>query len=302
MKQYPRDLVGYANQPPHPEWPDGAKIAVQFVINYEEGGENCILHGDAASEAFLSEITNAQPWLGKRHLSMESIYEYGSRVGFWRLHRLFTQHKLPVTVFGVGMALERNPSAVKAMLNADWEIASHGYRWIDYHAVDEETERAHIKKALDIHQTLIGKKPEGWYIGRTSENSRRLILESASPLYDADDYSDDLPFWIEGPGNKPHLVIPYTLDVNDMCFASNQGFNSGNEFFSYLKDTFDVLYAEGDTQPKMMSVGLHCRLVGRPGRFAALQRFIEYIQAIDNVWICRRVDIAQHWHKHHRPG
>ncbi len=302
MKQYPRDLVGYANQPPHPEWPDNAKIAVQFVINYEEGGENCILHGDVASEAFLSEIANAQPWPGKRHLSMESIYEYGSRAGFWRLHRLFTQHKLPVTVFGVGMALERNPSAVNAMLAADWEIASHGYRWIDYHAVDEETERAHIQKALDTHQALIGKEPEGWYIGRTSENSRRLILENASPLYDADDYSDDLPFWIEGPDNKPHLIIPYTLDVNDMCFASNQGFNSGNEFFSYLKDTFDVLYAEGDTQPKMMSVGLHCRLAGRPGRFAALQHFVEYIQSINNVWVCRRADIARHWHKYHRPG
>ena len=298
---YPRDLIGYAHQPPHPQWPNDARIAVQFVINYEEGGENCILHGDAASEAFLSEIIGAQPWAYKRHMSMESIYEYGSRAGFWRLHRLFTERNLPVTVFAVSMALERNPDVVKAMQAADWEIACHGYRWINYHDISEAEEREHVSKALEIHQRLTGEAPQGWYIGRTSEHSRRLILEQSTPLYDSDSYADDLPYWVEGKKDKPHLVIPYTLDANDMRFATNQGFNSGDQFFTYLKDSFDVLYAEGKTQPKMMSIGLHCRLAGRPGRAAAVARFLDYVQSFNQVWVCRRVDIAQHWHRHHYP-
>lgn len=301
MTDYPRDLIGYKNKPPHVSWPGGARVAVQFVINYEEGGENCLLHGDSASEAFLSEIVGADPWPGQRHMNMESIYEYGSRAGFWRLHKLFTDAAMPVTVFGVAMALERNPSVVEAMLSADWEIASHGYRWIDYRHIDELIERTHIAKALEIHQRLTGAAPEGWYIGRTSENSRRLILEQTTPLYDADSYADDLPYWVDAPSGKPHLVVPYTLDVNDMRFATAQGFNSGEQFFTYMKDSFDVLYDEGETQPKMMSIGLHCRLTGRPGRFAALKRFVEYLAGFNDIWICRRSDIANHWAQHHTP-
>lgn len=301
MTDYPRDLIGYKNKPPHASWPGGARVAVQFVINYEEGGENCLLHGDSASEAFLSEIVGADPWPGQRHMNMESIYEYGSRAGFWRLHKLFTDAAMPVTVFGVAMALERNPSVVEAMLSADWEIASHGYRWIDYRHIDELIERTHIAKALEIHQRLTGAAPEGWYIGRTSENSRRLILEQTTPLYDADSYADDLPYWVDEPSGKPHLVVPYTLDVNDMRFATAQGFNSGEQFFAYMKDSFDVLYDEGETQPKMMSIGLHCRLTGRPGRFAALKRFVEYLAGFNDIWICRRSDIANHWAQHHTP-
>lgn len=299
MADYPRDLIGYRDNPPNVSWPGNARLAVQFVVNYEEGGENCILHGDAASEAFLSEIVGAEPWPDQRHLNMESIYEYGSRAGFWRLHRLFTQHKIPVTVFGVAMALERNPSVVEAMLNADWEIASHGYRWIDYRLVSPEVEREHIQKALEIHHRLAGAEPEGWYVGRTSEHSRRLILEQTTPLYDADSYADDLPYWTQGAGNKAHLVVPYTLDINDMRFATAQGFNCGEQFLSYLKDSFDVLYQEGEHSPKMMSIGLHCRLGGRPGRFAALQRFVEYIEQFSDIWVCRRTDIAKHWRSHH---
>lgn len=299
MADYPRDLIGYRDNPPNVSWPGNARLAVQFVVNYEEGGENCILHGDAASEAFLSEIVGAEPWPDQRHLNMESIYEYGSRAGFWRLHRLFTQHKIPVTVFGVAMALERNPSVVEAMLNADWEIASHGYRWIDYRLVSPEVEREHIQKALEIHHRLVGAEPEGWYVGRTSEHSRRLILEQTTPLYDADSYADDLPYWTQGAGNKAHLVVPYTLDINDMRFATAQGFNCGEQFLSYLKDSFDVLYQEGEHSPKMMSIGLHCRLGGRPGRFAALQRFVEYIEQFSDIWVCRRTDIAKHWRSHH---
>jgi putative urate catabolism protein len=274
---------------------------VQFVVNYEEGGENCILHGDKASEAFLSEIVGAPALEGVRHMNMESIYEYGSRAGFWRLHRLFTGRGMPVTVFGVAMALERNPDAVAGMLEADWEIASHGYRWIDYQYISEAEEREHLVHAIEIHTRVTGSRPLGWYTGRTSPDTRQLVLEDGGFLYDTDSYADDLPYWVEGLNDKPHLVIPYTLDANDMRFATNQGFNSGDQFFTYLKDTFDTLYAEGETAPKMMSVGLHCRLAGRPGRAAALARFLDYVQSQDRVWICRRLDIARHWHEHHRP-
>lgn len=295
---YPRDLIGYGQMPPHPRWPGEARIALQFVINYEEGGENCILHGDPASEAFLSEIIGAQPLLGVRHMNMESMYEYGSRAGFWRLHRLFTQRQLPVTVYAVAMALERNPDAGKAMVAAGWEVASHGYRWIDYQYAGEALEREHIRQAIAIQTQVIGSRPLGFYQGRMSPNTRRLVMEEGGFLYDADSYADDLPYWVKG-GDRPHLVIPYTLDNNDMRFATAQGFNSGDQFFTYLKDAFDLLYAEGETAPKMMSVGLHCRLSGRPGRAAALARFLDYVQSRDRVWICRRVDIARHWHEHH---
>jgi putative urate catabolism protein len=295
---YPRDLIGYGSIPPDPKWPGRARLAVQFVINYEEGAENCILHGDMASEGFLSEIIGAQPYPGMRHMNMESIYEYGSRAGFWRLHRLFTARRIPVTVYGVAMALERNPAAVEAMLNAGWEIASHGYRWIDYQFVAEPVEREHLQCAIEIHTRMTGSRPLGWYTGRCSPNTRRLVVEEGGFLYDADSYADDLPYWVTGYG-RPHLVIPYTLDANDMRFGTNQGFNSGDQFFAYLKDTFDILYAEGDTAPKMMSVGLHCRLVGRPGRAAALERFLDYVQRHDRVWLCRRLDIARHWREYH---
>ena len=301
MIDYPRDMIGYGRQTPDPQWPGNARIAVQFVVNYEEGGENCILHGDKASEAFLSEIVGAPALEGGRHMNMESIYEYGSRAGFWRLHRLFTGRDIPVTVFGVAMALERNPDAVAGMLEADWEIASHGYRWIDYQYISEAEEREHLAHAIEIHTRVTGSRPLGWYTGRTSPDTRQLVLEDGGFLYDTDSYADDLPYWVEGLNDKPHLVIPYTLDANDMRFATNQGFNSGDQFFTYLKDTFDTLYAEGETAPKMMSVGLHCRLAGRPGRAAALARFLDYVQSQDRVWICRRLDIARHWHEHHRP-
>jgi putative urate catabolism protein len=301
---YPRDLIGYGRTLPHPQWPQQARIAVQFVINYEEGGENCILHGDAASEAFLSESVGAAPLMGVRNMNMESMYEYGSRSGFWRLHRLFSDRQLPVTVYGVAMALARNPAAVAAMLEADWEIASHGYRWIDYQYFGEAAEREHLQKAIAIHTQVTGSRPLGWYTGRISPNTRRLVAEEGGFLYDADSYADDLPYWVhdwQAQTGKPHLVIPYTLDVNDMRFGTYQGFNSGDQFFAYLRDTFDVLYAEGATAPKMMSVGLHCRLVGRPGRAAALARFLDYVQSHEQVWVCRRIDIARHWHQHHQP-
>jgi putative urate catabolism protein len=295
---YPRNVVGYGAHPPDPKWPGEARVAVQFVLNYEEGSENCILHGDSASEAFLSEIVGAQPYAGLRHMNMESLYEYGSRAGFWRLHRLFTARAIPVTVYGVAMALERNPAAVGAMLSAGWEIASHGYRWIDYQFVAEEVEREHLHKAIDIHTRVAGSRPLGWYTGRCSPNTRKLVVEEGGFLYDADSYADDLPYWVADYG-MPHLVIPYTLDANDMRFATNQGFNSGDQFFTYLRDSFDILYAEGETAPKMMSVGLHCRLVGRPGRAAALARFLDYVQGHERVWLCRRLDIAHHWRVHH---
>jgi len=297
---YRRDLIGYGESPPRVSWPQAARIAVQFVINYEEGAENCVLHGDAGSEAFLSEIVGAVSYPDSRHMSMESIYEYGSRAGFWRLHRLFTERKIPVTVFGVAMALERNPSAVEAMLAADWEIASHGYRWIDYQTVEESIEQEHLETAIDIHTRVTGSRPLGWYLGRCSPNSHRLAAEIGDFVYNADSYADDLPYW-DCSFATPQLMVPYTLDANDMRFATPQGFNCGDQFFAYLKDSFDCLYAEGDTQAKMMSVGLHCRLVGRPGRAAALARFLDYVQKHDDVWLARRIDIAEHWRAHHAP-
>jgi putative urate catabolism protein len=297
---YPRDLIGYGKNPPHPNWPEGARIALQFVINYEEGGENCVLHGDMASEAFLSEIIGAEPIPGSRHMNIESMYEYGSRAGFWRLYRMFTQRGIPVTIYGIAMALARNPEAVAAMQEADWEIASHGYRWIDYQYFGEALEREHLEKAIAIHTEATGSRPLGWYTGRNSPHTRKIVVEEGGFLYDADSYADDLPYWDLSYG-KPHLIVPYTLDNNDMRFATAQGFNSGDQFFAYLRDAFDVLYAEGETAPKMMSVGLHCRLVGRPGRAAALARFLDYVQQHERVWLCRRIDIAHHWHQHHQP-
>lgn len=296
---YPRDMVGYGRHLPAFHWPGGARIAVQFVINYEEGGENCVLHGDAASETFLSDIINAAPF-PDRHMSMESLYEYGSRAGFWRLHRLFTARQLPVTVFGVTTALARNPQAVEAMREADWEIACHGLRWISYQEVPEATERAHMQEAIAQHRQITGAAPLGWYTGRDSPNTRRLLRETGGLLYDSDSYADDLPYWIRDDGD-PHLVIPYTLDCNDMRFATAQGFNCGDDFYNYLRDTFDVLYAEGGDVPRLMNIGLHCRIVGRPGRFLALQRFIEHIARHERVWVCRRSDIARHWHEHFHP-
>ena len=296
MSDYPRDLVGYGPNPPTEPWPGGARIAVQFVVNYEEGGENSILHGDEASEAFLSEITNAQPRVGRRHMSMESIYEYGSRVGVWRLFNLFERERIPITVFAVAMALERNPAVADRALELGYEICSHGYRWIDYQNVPEDVEREHIAKAIEIIQRLTGERPLGWYTGRTSENTRRLVVEEGGFLYDSDDYSDDVPFWTE-VGSRQHLIIPYTLDANDMRFATPQGFNSGDQFFAYLRDAFDTLYEEGAQTPRMMSVGLHCRLVGRPGRIRALKRFIDHAKSHEDVWFCRRIDIAHHWHE-----
>lgn len=298
--EYPRDLIGYGQAIPNPNWPQEARLAVQFVINYEEGGENCILHGDPSSETFLSEIVGAVPFPGLRHLSMESCYEYGSRSGFWRLRRIFYERQIPVTVYGVAMALARNPEAVEAMIAADWEIASHGYRWIDYKDFSESAEREHLQQAIAIHTRLTGQRPTGWYTGRTSPHTRKLVVEAGGFLYDSDSYADDLPYWTY-EYDRPHLIIPYTLDNNDMRFATPQGFNSGDQFFSYLRDAFDFLYAEGETAPKMMSIGLHCRLVGRPGRAAALARFLDYVQQHDRVWICRRIDIAQHWHTYHPP-
>ena len=294
-RDYPRDLRGYGANPPAASWPDGAKIAVQFVVNYEEGAENCVLHGDAASESFLSEIVGAVPLAGERHMNMESLYEYGARAGFWRLHRLFTGSNVPVTVFGVAMALERNPDAVAAMQAANWEIASHGYRWIDYQNIDEATEREHLKQALEIHERVTGSRPAGWYLGRCGPNSHRIAAEDGGFTYNSDTYADDLPYW-DYSHPTPQLMLPYTLDANDMRFATPQGFNSGQQFFDYLKDTFDVLYEEGS---RMMSIGLHCRLAGRPGRLAALRRFVDYVQSQDNVWFARRIDIAEHWRNIH---
>jgi len=291
---YPRDMIGYGATPPEANWPGGARLALSFVINYEEGGENSILHGDRASETFLSEIIGAKAYEA-RHMSMESMYEYGSRAGFWRLHRLFQRYKLPVTVYGIAMAMERNPDVVSAMLEANWEIASHGYRWIDYQFVPEETEREHMANAIDIHERLTGSKPLGWYTGRDSPNTRNLVLEHEHFLYDSDSYADDLPYWHRHDRGH-HLVIPYTLDNNDMRFATPQGFNSGEQFYTYLKDSFDTLYEEGG---KMMNVGLHCRVVGKPGRAASLARFLEYVSTKPNVWVARRSDIANHWHLHH---
>lgn len=297
---YPRDLRGYGAKPPNPRWPGGARLALQIVLNYEEGGENCVLHGDPASEAFLSEIVGADAYVGERHMSMESIYEYGSRVGVWRLKNLFDRYRIPVTVFAVGMAVERYPEPVQALFAAGHEICSHGYRWIDYQYVNEKTERAHIRKAIQAIEEATGERPLGWYTGRSSPNTRALVVEEGGFLYDADDYSDELPFW-NRQHDKPHLVVPYTLDTNDMRFATPQGFNNGPQFLQYLKDSFDVLYAEGADSPRMMSVGLHCRISGRPGRFAALEAFLRYARSHDDVWFCRRIDIARHWHAEHPP-
>ena len=299
---YPRDLIGYGAQPPHPQWPGNARIAVQFVLNYEEGGENCVLHGDAGSEQFLSELASP-PAFPARHKSMESIYEYGSRVGVWRILREFEQRGLPLTVFGVGMALERHPELTRAFVELGHEIACHGWRWIHYQEVDEATERDHMRLAMATIERLTGTAPLGWYTGRDSPNTRRLVADHGGFLYDSDDYSDDLPFWTEvtktDGSTVPHLVVPYTLDTNDMRFALPQGFSHGDPFFQYLRDAFDVLYAEGEEAPKMLSIGMHCRLLGRPGRMRALQRFLDHIEAHDRVWVCRRVDIARHWRTYH---
>lgn len=296
---YPRDLIGYGETPPHARWPNHAKIALQFVINYEEGGENCVLHGDDQSETFLSEIIGAQAYQD-RHLSMESLYEYGSRAGFWRLHRLFTKHQLPVTVFGVTMAMERHPEAVNAMLNAGWEIASHAMRWIHFQHMPIEQERQQIEDAIKLHATLTGSKPHGWYTGRTSPNTLALIAERDDILYCADSYADDLPYY-DYHYQKPLLMVPYTLDTNDMRFASVQGFNTGDDFYAYIKDAFDVLYAEGNESPKMLSIGLHCRIIGRPGRVKALERFIDYVKGHEDVWVCTRQQIAEHWIRQYPP-
>lgn len=309
MKQYPRDMVGYGRNQPQADWPEGARIALQFVLNYEEGGENNVLHGDSGSEQFLSEIIGAQCYEA-RHMTMESVYEYGSRAGVWRLLDEFEKRGWPLTVFAVAMALSRHPELATEFQRLGHEIACHGLRWIHYQDMDEDTERAHMREALQILTDLCGSTPLGWYTGRDSPNTRSLVVEHGGFLYDSDYYGDDLPFWtlVEQPDEtlkpQPHLVIPYTLDTNDMRFATAQGFNSGEQFFSYLRDSFDVLYDEGETQPKMLSIGLHCRLVGRPGRFAALRRFLDYLQSHDRVWICQRADIARHWRKHfpYQPG
>jgi putative urate catabolism protein len=298
--RYPRDLRGYGRNPPDPRWPGHARVAVQFVVNFEEGGENNILHGDRASEAFLSDVLGTQPWPGRRHANIESMFEYGSRAGFWRLWRMFSERKLPATVFGVAMALKRNPEVVAAMQEAGWDIASHSLRWVEHKDMSEAEERREIAEAIRVHLEATGERPLGWYTGRSSINTMRLLMEAGGLLYLCDSYADDLPYWIRAEGFEPHLVIPYTLDANDMRFVNPQGFGGGAEFFTYLKDSFDVLYAEGETSPKMMSVGLHCRLVGRPGRAAGLMRFLDYIGKHDRVWVPTRLQIAQHWHANHR--
>ncbi|MFN7288411.1 MAG: allantoinase PuuE [Burkholderiales bacterium] len=299
---YPRDLVGYGRNPPHARWPGQARIAVQFVLNYEEGGENSVLHGDAGSEQFLSEIIGAAAY-PDRHLSMESIYEYGSRVGVWRILREFERRGWPLTVFGVSMALQRHPELTQALSELGHEIACHGWRWIHYQQMDEATEREHLRIGMQIIESMTGQRPLGWYTGRDSPNTRRLVADHGGFLYDSDYYGDDLPFWTRvrrSDGTEvDHLVVPYTLDANDMRFGTPQGFNTGEQFFQYLADTFDVLYAEGEEAPKMMSIGMHCRLLGRPGRLRALQRFMDHIARHDRVWVCRRVDIARHWIEHH---
>ena len=294
----PRNFIGYGKNDYKVTWPNNAKLALQFVLNYEEGGENCVLNGDKHSETFLSEIIGSQPVEG-RHMNMESIYEYGSRRGFWRIYNKFIERKLPLTIFGVGLAFQQNNEICSAIKESNFEVVSHGYRWIDYQFVDETTEKDHIIKSYNIINEIFGTYPKGWYTGRTSPNTRRLIIENTDVIYDSDSYSDDLPNW-EKIGNKKHLIIPYTLDNNDMRFATSQGFNSGEQFFQYLKDSFDCLYKEGEHNPKMMSVGLHCRLIGRPGRMQSLIRFLDYVQNFDDVWICRRDEIADHWYKNYQ--
>jgi allantoinase len=292
-----RNLIGYGSNLPKVDWPNKARIAVQIVLNYEEGAENCVLNGDKNSEVFLSEIIGAQPIKG-RHMNMESLYEYGSRVGFWRLHNLFQEKKIPITIFGVGMALEKNPEICKAIIEADYEVASHGWRWIDYQNIKKSEEKKHMQLAIKAHTKIFGKRPDGWYTGRCSPNTRDLVMEDGGFLYDSDSYSDDLPYW-ESRNKKKQLIIPYTLDNNDMRFATSQGFNTGDHFYSYLKDSFDTLYEEGRTNPKMMSVGLHCRIIGKPGRVQSLKKFLDYILKHEDIWICKRVDIAKHWIKNY---
>ncbi len=296
-KKYPRDMIGYGSKEPKVVWPNNAKLALQIVLNYEEGGENNILHGDKHSETFLSEIIGAQAFKD-RHINMESMYEYGSRRGFWRLHKLFQEKKIPITIFGVAMALERNPEVCEAIKNGNYEVACHGWRWIDYQNVKKSTEKKDMKLAIETIKKIFGKRPLGWYTGRCSPNTRDLVFDDGEFLYDSDSYSDDLPYW-EYKKNKKQLIIPYTLDNNDMRFATNQGFNSGDQFYKYLKDSFDALYEEGKTNPKMMSVGLHCRLIGRPGRIQSLKKFLDYALNFNDVWICKRIDIAKHWIKNY---
>ena len=293
-----RDLRGYGEHPPNPQWPNQARIAVQLVLNYEEGGENCILNGDPHSESYLWEVVGTPPLHGVRNMNIESVYEYGSRAGVWRILRLFREKQIPITVYAVASALEKNPEVVAVMQRDGHEIATHGYRWIDYQYMGETEEKVHLQKAIALQEKITGERPLGCYIGRISPNSRRIVAEEGGFLYNSDVYNDDLPYW-EQHGNQSLLLIPYTLENNDMKFATAQGFNQGEDFFQYLKTAFDVLYAEGEYAPKMMSVGLHCRLVGRPGRFGALQRFIDYVQGHSEVWFCRRIDIARHWHTHH---
>ena len=296
-KNDPRNMIGYGSKDKKIKWPNNARIAVQIVLNYEEGAENCVLDGDKQSEVFLSEIIGAQPIKG-RHINMESLYEYGSRRGFWRLHKIFKEKNIPITIFGVGMALAKNPQICKALMSSNYEVASHGWRWIDYQYIKKSEEKKHMKMAIETQKKIFGKRPLGWYTGRCSPNTRDLVFEDGGFLYDSDSYSDDLPYW-ETRNNKRQLIIPYTLDNNDMRFATNQGFNTGDHFYTYLKDSFDALYEEGKTHPKMMSVGLHCRIIGKPGRIQALKKFLDYIKKQKNVWICKRVDIAKHWIKNY---
>lgn len=295
-ENYPRDLIGYGNNPVNPKWPNNAKIALQFVLNYEEGAENCILDGDEASEVFLSEMNNPQAFYGQRHKSMESLYEYGSRVGVWRLLKLFEDFNIPVTIFAVAMAVARNPKLAEHLAKNNYDICSHGYRWINYQKIEESIERDHLYKSIEVLEKMIGTRPLGWYTGRDSENTRKLVVEEGGFLYDSDSYNDDLPYFAPEIVDRKHLVIPYTMDTNDMRFVFG-GFNHSDEFFNYLKDSFDCLYEEGKTSPKMMNIGMHCRILGRPGRYQAIKRFLEYVRKFDDVWFCKRVDIANHWHK-----
>ncbi len=294
-EQYPRDMVGYANEPINPKWPNKAKIALQFVLNYEEGAESSILHGDDASEVFLSEMNNPQAFIGQRHKSIESLYEYGSRVGVWRILKLFKEFDIPITVFAVAMAVARNPKLAEYLTLHNYDICSHGYRWINYQNISKELERDHLYKSIEILEKMIGTRPLGWYTGRDSENTRQLIVEEGGFLYDSDAYNDDLPYFANDvPKDIEHLIIPYTMDNNDMRFVPS-GFNNGEQFFNYLKDSFDVLYLEGSYSPKMMSIGMHCRIIGKPGRIMAMRRFLEYVRNFDDVWFCTRLDIANHW-------
>ena len=304
LNHYPRDMTGYGSNSINPNWPKGysitgnARIALQFVLNYEEGGENCILHGDKTSEAFLSEIVGAKPYEGVRHMSMESLYEYGSRTGVWRILRLFREFEIPITIFAVAMAIARNRELADYLVEESYDICAHGFRWIDYQFIDEETEREHMDMCISLLKDVLGERPIGWYTGRNSPNTRRLVIEEGGFLYDSDSYDDDLPYWVEGKSEKDkHLVIPYTLDVNDMRFATPQGFNSGDQFFNYLKDSFDTLYLEGSTHPKMMSIGMHARILGRPGRIMAMRKFLAYVRTFDDVWFCTRKQIADHWYE-----